>query len=44
MRRGNEYLNCNGNIINGCDWSYENQEKYKICAVEDLKMFLKESH
>ncbi len=38
------YLNCNGTVINGCDWSYENQEKYKICAVKDLKMFLKESH
>lgn len=24
------YLNCKGNIINGCDWSYESQEKPEL--------------
>jgi organic radical activating enzyme len=34
----NIYLNCNGNIINGCDWSYKNQNSPKriICHVDDL--------
>jgi len=31
------YLNCLGEIINGCDWSYENQKFHKICDVKDLK-------
>ena len=30
------YLNCKGEIINGCDWSYSSQRKHKICDVSDL--------
>ena len=30
------YLNCNGEIIDGCDWSYKNQPDHKICHVSDL--------
>ena len=32
------YLNCNGYIIAGCDWSYESQNKkeHKICHVKDF--------
>jgi len=32
------YLNCKGNIINGCDWSYKNQDSPRriICNVEDF--------
>lgn len=33
------YLNCLGQIINGCDWSYINQEKHVICNVKDLTSF-----
>ena len=33
------YLNCKGNIINGCDWSYLNQPKHKICEVSELTTF-----
>jgi len=33
------YINVNGHIINGCDWSYENQEKHKLCKVENLEKF-----
>ena len=32
------YLNCNGYVIAGCDWSYESQNKkeHKICHVKDF--------
>ena len=35
------YLNCNGNIINGCDWSYQSQNKKELilCKVEDFKRY-----
>lgn len=33
------YLNCKGEIINGCDWSYKNQKKYKLCDVGELSEF-----
>lgn len=39
---GNVYLNCNGHIIAGCDWSYDNQDDIdnesgcRICLVEDF--------
>lgn len=33
------YLNCNGEIINGCDWSYESQDNNIICTVDKLKEF-----
>lgn len=32
------YLNCKGEIICGCDWSYINQSKHKICDVGDLRV------
>jgi len=34
------YLNCKGNIINGCDWSYESQEDPDniVCHVNDLSL------
>ena len=34
------YLNCEGEIINGCDWSYKNQKNYKICDVKDFTNFV----
>lgn len=33
------YLNCNGEIINGCDWSYDNQGRYKLCNVNELSSY-----
>ena len=32
------YLNCKGNIINGCDWSYDSQDEAEniLCNVADL--------
>jgi MoaA/NifB/PqqE/SkfB family radical SAM enzyme len=37
VTEGEIYLNCDGNIILGCDWSYESQKdpKYIICSVYD---------
>lgn len=35
VREGNIYLNCKGEVIAGCDWSYENQSDHIICTVED---------
>lgn len=35
---GDIYLNCKGEIILGCDWSYQNQPEHKICMVEDLTL------
>jgi len=34
------YLNCKGNIVHGCDWSYRSQDQKKniICKVEDLSI------
>jgi organic radical activating enzyme len=34
------YLNCNGDIILGCDWSYETQEEYKLCHVSGFGEYL----
>jgi len=31
------YLNAKGQLVNGCDWSYENQEKHIICDLEKLE-------
>lgn len=33
------YLNCNGQIINGCDWSYTSQNKHILCSVENLQTY-----
>jgi hypothetical protein len=43
MTEGELYLNCDGNVINGCDWSYKSQRKPEniICkASDDLKKAL----
>jgi hypothetical protein len=34
------YLNCKGNIIAGCDWSYESQDHPNriVCRVEDFSL------
>lgn len=34
------YLNCKGNVICGCDWSYKNQDKKEniICNVNDMNI------
>ena len=37
---GDLYLNANGDIISGCDWSYESQESHKVCNVSDLNIEL----
>ena len=34
------YLNCNGDMINGCDLSYGNQELYVLCHVDDFTDFV----
>lgn len=33
---GQVYLNCKGEIISGCDWSYRHQCFHKICNVDGL--------
>ena len=33
------YVNVLGQVINGCDWSYENQAKHILCDVQDLEEF-----
>jgi MoaA/NifB/PqqE/SkfB family radical SAM enzyme len=33
------YLNVNGNIINGCDWSYDNQNNHFICEVNYIEKY-----
>lgn len=35
---GTLYLNCKGNVVSGCDWSYKEQDKKKniICPVDDF--------
>ena len=35
---GTIYLNCNGDIIAGCDYSYEEQEENAICNVKDFSI------
>lgn len=34
------YLNCNGNLILGCDWSYDEQENHKFCHVSELEHYI----
>jgi len=35
------YLNCKGNIISGCDWSYKSQDKPEniLCQVDSFQQF-----
>lgn len=36
ITKGIVYLNCRGEILSGCDWSYRNQWKHKVCNVDGL--------
>lgn len=36
------YLNCKGEIINGCDWSYKSQKEHKLCDVGELSKYYQE--
>jgi len=38
VREGEVYLNCKGEIISGCDWSYESQPKHKVCNVQGMTL------
>lgn len=38
------YLNVEGSIINGCDWSYNNQNRHKLCRVESISKYYKMKH
>jgi len=40
LEETNLYLNCNGDIINGCDWSYDNQESHVLCDSLGLSEFI----
>ena len=33
------YLNCKGQLINGCNWSYANQSKHIICKISELSEY-----
>jgi hypothetical protein len=35
---GDIYLNADGQIIAGCDWSFANQKKHVVCDVRDLSI------
>lgn len=40
------YLNCNGMIINGCNWSYDTQDDnpdVQICKVDEFAKTLKDN-
>jgi len=36
IEEGELYLNAHGDIVSGCNWSYESQEEYKVCRVDEL--------
>jgi organic radical activating enzyme len=40
LRDTNIYLNCNGDVVNGCDLSYKNQNDYVLCHVDNLTEFV----
>jgi hypothetical protein len=46
IQEGEVYLNCDGNIIDGCDWSYAKQRQKSriVCHVSDFEIghFLEE--
>lgn len=33
------YLNCHGNIVSGCDWSYESQNENILCSLNNIAKF-----
>lgn len=35
---GEVYLNALGEIISGCDWSYENQKNHKVCSARQISL------
>lgn len=39
IHKGNFYLNVEGNIIDGCDWSYRHQKSHTLCRVEELEQY-----
>jgi hypothetical protein len=46
INEGNIYLNCKGNIVKGCNWSYKSQDKKEniLCKVSDnIEECLKEN-
>lgn len=38
VTEGAVYLNAKGQIISGCDWSYENQEDHFVCDIDELSI------
>lgn len=44
IEEGTIYLNCKGEIIAGCGWSYKNQSKHKICDVKDFSLEVVENY
>ena len=42
FREADIYLNCEGDIINGCDWSYNNQPNYKLCKLGKISNYYSE--
>lgn len=44
FRQTDLYLNSRGELINGCDWSYKNQKKHKLCMIDELLNFYNKLH
>lgn len=40
IEEGTIYLNCLGEIINGCDWSYKSQKNHVLCNVEQFSEWI----
>jgi len=40
IEEGMIYLNCLGEIVNGCDWSYKSQKKHVLCNVEQFSEWI----
>ncbi len=38
VSEGDFYLNCKGEVISGCDFSYENQSRHKVCDISNLTL------
>lgn len=36
ISEGDIYLNCKGNIVAGCDFSYSSQDKHTVCSAKDF--------
>lgn len=44
IREGNLYLNCKGNIVKGCDWSYQSQDKPENILCHSSEDIIKHLH